>query len=81
MEANKTEETKNKNIIKAGVVYEDLASLMARETIIIDTIKNAINRENSDKDKDFKLVFLEKNISVREDGRYGLEVLIKKEYK
>jgi len=71
--------TENTDIIKASVIYNSLESLMDRKDIIVETVNNAIKRENSE-NKDYKLSFYKTETSIKEDGRYLLTVLINKEY-
>lgn len=71
--------TENTEIIKANVIYDSLESLMDRKDIIVETVNNAIKRENSE-NNDYKLSFYKTETSIKEDGRYLLTVLINKEY-
>lgn len=77
-----TAETNNKQreLIKTYVPYNDLDTLMSRKKIIIDTVINAINRENLD-EGDFILSYNDSKVLINENNKYVLMILINKDYK
>lgn len=69
---------KQRELIRTYVTYDDLDTLMGRKNIIIDTVNNAINRENQD--SDYILSYNDDQILVQED-KYVLMITINKDYK
>lgn len=69
---------KQRELIKTYVTYNDLDTLMSRKKIIIDTVNNAINRENQD--NDYILSYNDDQVLVQDD-KYVLMITINKDYK
>lgn len=70
---------KTSKILKSYINYDSLDKLLNRQDIIIDTTKNAINRGN-DSRSDYTLEYLDSQILSKENGKYSLMILIKKQY-
>lgn len=70
---------KTSEILKSYINYDSLDKLLNRQDIIIDTTKNAINRGN-DSRSDYTLEYLDSQILSKENGKYSLMILIKKQY-
>lgn len=70
---------KTSEILKSYINYDSLDKLLNRQDTIIDTTKNAINRGN-DSRSDYTLEYLDSQILSKENGKYILMILIKKQY-
>lgn len=59
--------------------FDNIEDAVIRKPIIVDTIKNAVSRENLN-NKEFKMDVHDSIINSTEDGKYILEIIIKKEF-
>lgn len=59
--------------------FDNIENAVIRKPAIVDTIKNAISRENQS-NKEFKMDVHDSVINSTEDGKYILEIIIKKEF-
>lgn len=59
--------------------FDNIENAVIRKPAIVDTIKNAISRENQS-NTEFKMDVHDSVINSTEDGKYILEIIIKKEF-
>lgn len=62
--------------LKLYANFDNLETLLNRQQMVIDTVKNAIERDN-ETNEDFQLEYIDSQVISKEQGKYKLMLIVK----